>query len=462
MPLQLFGLTITRTKAAAPTGLSPVTMWRGGGGAGGWYPVVREPYAGAWQRNEELRPQSVLAYGPVWSCASLIAQDIGKVCLRLVEKDSDGVWTETTSPAFSPVLRRPNRYQNPIQFFVQWLMSKLLHGNTYVLKQRDARGVVVALYILDPQRVWPLVAPDGSVYYQLSRDDLTANYDDDRVAVPASEIIHDLMIAPWHPLCGVSPIYACGMAAMQGLRIQDNATNFFTHGSLPGGVITVPGEPGQDTIDRLHEHWMEAYTGVNSGKVAILTSGMKYEAQSISAVDAQLVEQLKWTAETVCSCFHVPPVLIGVGPYPPWGNLEPLQQQYFAQCLQSLMVSIERCLDDGLELPAPYGTEFDIDDLIWMDTGTRTKAAHEAIGSGAMSPDEARKKYFGLGPVEGGDTPYMQQQMYSLKALAQRDAAPPTPGPTPPPPDDGVDESEDLADDAIEATVGSLLRSAVL
>jgi hypothetical protein len=39
-----------------------------------------------------------------------------------------------------------------------------------------------------------------------------------------------------------------------------------------------------------------------------------------------------------------------------------------------------------------------------------------------MSPDEARKKYFGLGKVDGGDTPYMQQQMFSLRALAERDA----------------------------------------
>ena len=88
------------------------------------------------------------------------------------------------------------------------------------------------------------------------------------------------------------------------------------------------------------------------------------------------------------------------------------------------MTNFETVLDEGLGLSMPingtqYGTEFDIDDLIWMDTATKTKAAADAIGAGAMSPDEARARYFGLGPVEGGDTPYMQQQMFSLKALAQ-------------------------------------------
>ena len=54
-----------------------------------------------------------------------------------------------------------------------------------------------------------------------------------------------------------------------------------------------------------------------------------------------------------------------------------------------------------------------------MVTATKTKAAAEAIGAGALSPNEARFKYFGLGKVEGGDTPYMQQQNFSLAALAE-------------------------------------------
>jgi phage portal protein BeeE len=50
---------------------------------------------------------------------------------------SKGIWTETDSPAFSPVLRKPNRYQNRIQFWESWILSKLTRGNAYVLKERD-------------------------------------------------------------------------------------------------------------------------------------------------------------------------------------------------------------------------------------------------------------------------------------------------------------------------------------
>lgn len=442
--MQVFGWTITRTKAA-PT-LAPIVRARGGGG---WWPlIIREPSTGAWQRNEEIRPELALAYAPVFACTTLIASDIGKLRLRLVQQDEDGIWHETTNPAWSPVLRKPNHYQTTQKFLEQWITSKLIHGNAYALKQRDERGVVRALYLLDPTRVTPLVAPDGAVFYRLDRDDLSGVTEGDpRPAVPASEIIHDLMVALFHPLCGVSPIFACGLAASQGLAIQRTSSSFFSNGSTPGGIVLVPGDISIETAQQLKTYWDTNYSGVNVGKVAVLTNGMTYQATSVNATDAQLIEQLKWSGETVCTCYHVPPSMVNIGPLPPYANSEPLVQQYYSQCLQALIVALETSLDEGLELPRPYGTELDISDLIWMDTDTRTKAAGDAIGAGAMSPDEARKTYFGLGPVPGGDTPYMQQQYFSLAALAERDAEQPfaKPAPAAPPtPATPEDDDEDL------------------
>src|SRR6218665_1978340 len=84
---------------------------------GGWWPVVKEPFAGAWQRNGELSREDMLGSPIVYACMTLIANDIGKIRARLVERDARGIWSdvERNSP-FWPVLRRPNRYQNHIQF----------------------------------------------------------------------------------------------------------------------------------------------------------------------------------------------------------------------------------------------------------------------------------------------------------------------------------------------------------
>jgi phage portal protein BeeE len=98
-------------------------------GSGAWMPIVREPFTGAWQQNQELRLDSVLSNPTVFRCVSLISTDIGKLPLRLVAIDANGIWHEATSPAFSPVLRSPNRYQLVGQFLESWMLSKIVWGN---------------------------------------------------------------------------------------------------------------------------------------------------------------------------------------------------------------------------------------------------------------------------------------------------------------------------------------------
>jgi HK97 family phage portal protein len=410
----LFGFEITRAKAA-PQGLQRPD-------GRGWWPLVREPFTGAWQRNREQTRETVLTFHAVYACVTLIASDVAKCRVRLVEQDSDGIWTPTNSPSFSPVLRKPNRYQNRIKFYEQWIVSKLLHGNTYVLKERDERKVVTALYVLDPTRTKPLVAPDGSVFYELNRDNL-AGVDQDKVVVPASEIIHDVMVPLFHPLCGVSPLTASGLAAVQGLNIQDHASSFFANGARPSGVLTAPGQISDATAKELKEYWDKNFSGENRGKVAVLGDGLTYQQMTMKAVDAQLIEQLKWSAEVVCSTFHVPAYKIGVGAAPSYNNIEALDQQYYSQCLQSLFECIELCLDEGLGLVdvagKTYGSEFDLDDLLRMDS--KTMAETEDKLKNTKTPNESRKR-LNLPPVPGGNSVYRQQQDYSLEALAKRDA----------------------------------------
>lgn len=424
--MKIFGLTITRQKAVPPT-LSSVYS------RGGWFSLVREPFTGAWQRNVEWTNESVLTFSTVFACVTLIASDISKLRIKLVAENRDDIWEEVESAAFSPVLRKPNRYQTHIDFIEQWVLSKLLHGNTYVLKARDQRGVVVAMYVLDPLRAKPLVAADGSVYYQIGQDNLS-QVTEDSLIVPASEIIHDKFNTFYHPLVGISPISACGLAALQGIRVQEHSANFFGQGARPGGILTAPGVISEETAKRLAENWETNFGGDNVGKVAVLGDGLKYEAMTMNAVDSELIAQLRISSEQVCSVFHVPPYKVGVGPAPSFNNIESLNQEYYQQTLQNPIERIERLLNEGLGLVDArttdgrrYGTEFDLAGLLRMDTSSRVKSASDAINSGGMAPNEARKRYLDLGPVPGGDKAYLQRQMWPLEQLGSD-----IPTPTPP------------------------------
>jgi HK97 family phage portal protein len=410
--MRIFGRELSLSFKRAP-------MTPPGTGIGGWWPIIREPYSGAWQKNDSWECPTVLAHYAVYACVTLIANDIGKLRQRLMELDANGIWKETSSPAFSPVLRKPNGYQNHIQFKQWWQTSKLTNGNAYGLKRRDARGVVTDIYLLDPCRVLPLITPDGSVYYQLSNDDL--NRVGDGVTVPASEIIHDRMNCLFHPLVGVSPLYACALAACQSLKMQNDSSTFFENGARPGGILTAPGAISDDTAARLKAHWDANYTGNNAGKVAVVGDGLKFEQMRMSATDSQLIEQFKLTAEMICTAFHVPPSKVGITTSPTGTTAAQENQKYYSDCLQSLIEEYEACIDDGLSLPTTYGVELDLDGLLRMDMGALVETLAAGVGGGVMTPNFALRK-LGQEPVEGGDTIYLQQQNYSIQALSRRDA----------------------------------------
>jgi HK97 family phage portal protein len=438
--MKIFGLTL-RSPFAVEARKDTLVPDRGG-----WRRVL-EVFPGAWQRNVECdTADRVLAFSAVYACVSRISNDIAKMPLNLVSKDANGIWTavEAASP-FWKVLRKPNRYQNRIQFFVVWLLSKLTTGNTYVLKVRDGRGIVTELYVLDPTKVQVRYTASGEVFYTLFQDELSGVRD--QVNVPASEIIHDLMNPLFHPLCGVSPLYACGLAATQGRRIQTQSATFFENGSNPSGVLSTPGDLPDETAAQWKRQWTENFSGANRGSVAILGNGLKYEKISMSSEESQMIEQLRWTAEDVARAFGVPLYKINAGPVPVSNNVEALNAQYYSDTLQTLIEAIELCIDEGLDLKLDMGVEFDLDVLLRMDAATQIDVLSKAVGSAIMSPDEARRKR-NLGPVQGGSTPYLQQQNYSLAALAKRDASPdpfgtaPQPTPTPPPEAESANDEE--------------------
>jgi HK97 family phage portal protein len=421
----------------------------------GWYTVF-ESFPGAWQQNVEVSQDKILSHPIVYACVTLIASDIGKLSLRLMELQQ-GLWQEAVSPSFSPVLRRPNHFQTRQQFIESWQLSKLNYGNAYILKVRDNRMVVTSQYVLDPNRVKPLVAPDGSVFYALNSDDLS-KLPFDIPAIPASEIIHDRMECLFHPLVGISPLFAAGLAATQGIKMLNNSAKFFENMARPSGILTAPGQISDATAQRIKDHWEKNYRSDNIGKVAVLGDALTYSPMSVTAVDSQLVEQDDKVAEKICSAFHVPPYMVGVGPMPTYNNIEALNLQYYAQCLQKHIEAVEACLDVGLALPSNYRTEFDLDDLLRMDTATRIKSTNEAVAGGWLAPNEARRR-FGLKPATGGDSPMMQQQQFSLQALSERDQDKPFSKPAAAPPATPAVPT-DSAESAAKAAVESIERLA--
>jgi HK97 family phage portal protein len=420
---------------------------------------IVEAFGGAWQSGLTIdSTDDLLKNSAIFACVSLRSGDIAKLRIKVLRKNATAkIWEETESTPFIKVLTKPNRYQTRYQFIQQWIVSKLLWGNTYALKQRDGRGMVEAMYLLDPSRVLPLIAPDGEVYYQIGADRL-AGVREGQPAVPASEIIHDRGVCLFHPLIGVSPLYAAAMSGTQGNKIQVNSAKFFGNMSRPSGQLTAPGKINPETAQRLKDEFESRFAGDNIGRMFVAGDGLKFESFTMPADDAQLVEQLKWTGEDVCRAFLVPPYKIGLGSTPSLGHVGALNQEYYQQALQPDMESLEGLLDDGLALPSDIAAEFDTDQLMRMDPKTRAETREIEVRSATLKPNEARQSE-NRPPVTGGDTVYMQQQNFSLAALAKRDAKD-DPFATVPKPAAPA-QPDDMPEDEIEESAAYEMRAAL-
>ena len=419
--------------------------------------IVVEAFGGMWSRHLMIdNKQTVLAFSAVYACISIISKDIGKLRPRLMQRD-DEVWQEIPVPA-SPVIVKPNRFQTRNQFYEYWIISKLIDGNTYVLKQRNEQKQVEALYIMDPTRSQPLVAPDGEVFYKFNGDNL-AGVQESSITVPASEVIHDRHTCLWHPLVGVSPLYANAASASQGNRIQKNSSKFFENMSRPSGQLTAPGRIEEITAERIRREFEAGFSGDNLGRILVTGDDLKFQPFTIPADQAQLIEQMKWTVEDVARPFHVPLYKIGAGSPPPLGSVAALNLEYYQQALQPHIEAIETLMDEGLGLGVGLGIEFDIEGLIRMDGKTRAEMNEIKVRSGTLAPNEARRAD-NLPPLKGGDSAYMQQQNFSLEALAKRDASddPFATGKTTTAPANDDDAGEEDEEEAMRSMI-SRLRS---
>lgn len=426
---------------------------------GSWWNLVREPFTGAWQRNLECKHEDMLAFSTVFTCITLIASDIAKMGAAPFKRSTPAdVWEQFYgSPVYSR-LQAPNWYQTSVQFFESWLISKLARGNAYIYMQNSGiPGAAPYLHVLNPDTVQPLISDNGSVFYSVGENRLVG--DRFGVNIPAEYVMHDRFNCLYHPLVGISPLYAAALPVIQAREIQRSSALLFKNNASPGGILTVPGNISDEMAAKLRETWESQNGGPRRGGVAVLPDGMQYSPIQVNATDAQVVEQLKWTAEQVCGVFHVPLYKANLA-QPTTGNTAQLNQEYYNSCLHRLVVDAQELLWTALLGGAVNRTvHFDVSALMMMDPNSQMDYFDKGSKMGVFEPDYVRRKV-GLGKTPGGDTPYLQQQNFSLAALARRDEtafaatpAPPETAPAAPEPETVV-----ITDQTRAALYESMLR----
>ena len=433
-------------RATGPLASTQVGAWQWANSG-----IVREPFLQAWQKNKEeldTRNPFFMAVGAVYSCVTIIANDIAKLRLmvervRKMKPDTReyDVFLEDRAHPVAARLRAPNYYETRMRFMERLIISRLMRGNYYVFQEFTGPNETVprSMHVLNPDGCKPLIAPDGSVFYSIAPTPFTSmlfgdmTKVDNNYVVPARFIIHGRMNCLYHPLLGVSPLFAAASAASIAGRIGLNSDTFFANMSRPGGILVAPGEVKEDTAARLQREWDNNYHGAGSGKTAVLTEGLDYKPLAMAATDAQLIEQLRWSVEDIARVFRVPGFLLGNAAQMTFRNSEASMRAYYSGCLGYHLEDIEADFDRAMGFSdAKVVTEqvvFDLSSMLRSESDIRFATYKIGTDSGVLAINDVRVRE-GEVPVIGGDEPRLQMQYVPISKITGETVAP-TPNPAP-------------------------------
>ena len=390
----------------------------------------------------------------VYSCVSVISQEIAKTPLKHWRRLPNGGREEVRDSRIARILRRPNPVETRAEWMLNYTASILLQGNAYGIAERDSMGRITSIWRRPPDTVTPQVdVESGAVFYEVPANNFKPS---DVRKVPARDVIHTKAFATSDPLRGVSPLTACAYSLANGGQIQRQSVAFWSNHARPSGILSTNGQLSAEAQRRLRDQWRQANSGDKAGSVAVLDSGLKWSPLAMSATDSQLVAQFNLSVEDIARCYRVPPAWVGLMTSTTFSNIESLRRSFYQSCISFWMELIEAQFSKLFGLGADQEIEFAIEEsLARSEWPNRAAALKDAIQGGIMTPNEARSRE-GLPPVPaGGDEIYLQAQMEPVGDRPEPEAIPEPERIAPP-------EDDDLVRSLVDSAKERMMLSAEL
>lgn len=411
--MKLFGLNITKVLSTiADSGTGIVKAWAD---------LSSDWYKPNWWQLGQDKPDSSIALtsSAVYTCVSILAQEIARLqIIHFTNPDLKGQ-VEMYKSKLALLLRKPNSYQTRSDFFLSLMYSLLMEGKFFGLAVRNRSGTVVSITPLNPRMVVPFVLPGtNEVYYSISALDIDPieNFDPS-LFIPARNMLHIRLFTPTHPLIGVTPLVACNISMAHGLSIQSEATRFFDNQAKPAGILRTPKPLTDKQASRLRNAWSTGTNGINTGKIPVLDNDLQFQQMSLSAADAQMIEQYAMTKKDIAMVYRIPMYMVGEGDSQ-FKTAEAAQRDFITRTLGFYIEHIEASLENFFDFDGrTKAIEFDVEGGIMRpEYVQRIEGLVKGVQGGIFTPDEARHSE-NMPAIAGGMYAYMQRQMVRLEHL---------------------------------------------
>ena len=347
--------------------------------------------------GEKVNEMSALGISTVYSAISLIADSIALLPVKTLRYDGHKT-IFTDKPKF---LEKPNVSLDLSMFSLlhQTITSMAMHGNAFILVDKDRQGRPIQLTPIHPEKVKVEMLNSQKVYMlQTTR----GSYDR---KITSNNMLHFIWYSYPGQLVGVSPLRTNANTYGLALAMERHIAQFYGQGGTPSSVLETDRDLTAEQANILKETWLNNHN--KNRKPAVLTGGLKWKAIS-DAAGNELIAARDQIVHEIARVFRIPAhLLLSKDSSNVYSNLE---SNGLAFIRHTLLPWIRR-IEDGLStlLPGKQFVKLDTDEYARGDQLSRIRSFQVAISSGVMTPNEARSK-MDLEPYEGGDKFYIGLQ----------------------------------------------------
>jgi len=351
---------------------------------------------------------SALHYPAVWAAVQVIAGDVASLPFFHYQRRGDGGKERYTTSKLYRVLHDEFNPEMSAMTGRETLTAHvLLWGNGYAEIVRNDFGQVVALYPIEPNRVWP-DRQNGRIIYRVQTGDGR------EAIVPAERMLHIVGLG-FNGLVGYSVIAMMRESLGVGIAAERLGGQVMSRGAKYSGFFEHPRTLGATA----HKNLKESLASDLPGTYRILEEGMVYKPGSMPLRDAEFMDIRKFSITEVARIFGIPPHKLGDLERATFSNIEESNIDYVISTLRRWLVRWEQECNRKLIAPLEKTQQFTehlVDGLLRGNIQSRYSAYSQGITNGYLSPNDIRS-FENLDPIEGGDTYLVQGAMVPLDRL---------------------------------------------
>lgn len=383
--------------------------------------------------SANITPETALQLTAVYACVRVHTNAVSTLPFQMYRTKPNGGKEQIRDHwLYRLFAKRPNAYQNPMEFRAMMHGHLELRGNAFAYIVSNRQGEATDLHPIHPDRVTIELLADaanGAPNWRYR----VKNRDGSETIIARADMFHIKGLSS-DGIMGYNPIALARKMLATGAAAQDYGVRFFDNDAAPtsGHITHETHFKDKEQRQQFREDWQEQQSGANKGKMAVLEYGLKYvPPTAISNADAQFIETKKYNRSEICSLMEVPPHMIGDLDRSTNNNIEHQGIEYVVFKLRTRLVCWEEAIkftfldpeDDELHV------RFDEKELLRGDMAARSAYINTGVMNGTMTRNEGRIME-DREPIDGLDEPLRMLNMTTeseADALAEREAkvAPP-------------------------------------